>query len=690
MALDVAAPRAERPLALVRPLALSARLALPLLVCVSFAVRLAAALAHATPLYFPDEYIYGSLARSLATSGRLAIRGTSAHFPALLEPLLAAPFWLTGDPMLAYRLTQGLNALAMSLAAVPVYLLARRLGLGQWLALGAATVAVASPDLLYSSFVLADPIAYPLVLGAVYLGVRALETPTARAQAAFVAVAGLASFARIQYVVLPLAFAGAAAVVERGRVRRYWPTLALLAAPAPLALALGPSRLLGYYSRVGHDHVPLLSALKWAATDTMMLAYSSGWILVPGAILGLVYALVRPRTRAERAFGALTVFLAGGIFVEAAVYAARGSSRYQERYLFTLVPLVAVAFCLYARRGWRGRPAVAILAAGLVALAARVPLSGFTIADNKQDSPFLFAVFRLEQWAGVGTGSLVVASTAGLLAALALVLGLRRRGAGIALAAAVVVGATASAGAFAFDRRNAANVREAVLPAAPQWVDRTGLRHVALVQTQGAQRGYALEQLFWNRSVDRVVLLFGAEPVDAFGADVLNPTRDGRLVAGRDDVLSTPLLFDTFATRVQLRGAREVGRSGSFVLFRPLGTPRLELVASGLYSDGWLARAGVIRVWPGPGGRARGSLTLRLSLPRGTQRTPVRFRAPGLRRTVAVDPGSTRTAVFRFDRRGPWALHFSTTQTGTLGDGRPISVRSAEPLLQRRRPRRSP
>ena len=99
MALDVAAPRSERPLALARPLALPARLALPLIVCASFAARFAAALAHSTPLYFPDEYIYGALARSLATSGRLAIRGTSAHFPALLEPLLAAPFWLAGDPV---------------------------------------------------------------------------------------------------------------------------------------------------------------------------------------------------------------------------------------------------------------------------------------------------------------------------------------------------------------------------------------------------------------------------------------------------------------------------------------------------------------------------------------------------------------------------------------------------------------
>ena len=83
MAVDVAAPAAERSpsLALGRLAAVPARLTLGSIVGISFAVRLLAGLAHATPLYFPDEYIYASLARNLATSGRLAIRGTSSRRP---------------------------------------------------------------------------------------------------------------------------------------------------------------------------------------------------------------------------------------------------------------------------------------------------------------------------------------------------------------------------------------------------------------------------------------------------------------------------------------------------------------------------------------------------------------------------------------------------------------------------------
>jgi hypothetical protein len=663
--------------------AVPVKLTLGGLVGVSFALRLAAALAHATPLYFPDEYIYGTIARSIATNGRPAVRGMSAHFPALLEPLLTAPFWLTHDAELAYRLTQGLNALAMSLAAIPVFLLCRRLGLSAAFGLGAAAVAVAAPDLLFANFVLADPIAYPLALTAVWLGVRALDVPTARAQALFVAVAGLAAFARIQYVVLPAAFVAAALVLDRRAVRRYWPTAALLALPGLAVAAVGTSRVLGYYSSVGHDHVPVGSALKWAAIDTMMLAYSAGWILIPGALVGLAYALVRPRFRAERAFAAFVLFLALLLFVEAAIYAARGSTRYQERYLFSLLPLVAPLFGVYVARGWPRRAAVALIAAAMLTLASRVPLSGFTIADNKQDSPFLFAVFELERMLkSVENGSLAVALAAGALSVLAVLVVRTRRGTAVALALTIACGAAASLGAYVFDHRNAANVRHSELSNDLRWIDRSGLPHVTLVQTAGADRGDSLEQMFWNGSVDRATLLFGGLPMDAFGAAALDVSRDGRLVLGRD-VVAGPLLFATYAARPQLTGAHLVGSAPGYRLYAPAGTPRLSLLGSGLYRDGWLARGGVFRVWPGPSGRSHGTLTLRLFLPPRTERTPMRFRWKGGSRVVQVPAGGSRTVTFPFAADGVWELHFSTTQTGTLGDGREISVKAGEPQLRR-------
>jgi hypothetical protein len=681
MAIDTATTSpAAVPLPRVR--ALPAWLALGGLVGVSFTLRLAAALAHATPLYFPDEYIYGALARSIGTTGNLAVRGMPAHFPALLEPLLAAPFWAFGNAELAYRLTQGLNALAMSLAAIPVYLLCRRIGLTSRFGIGAAAVAIAFPDLLFSSFVLSDPIAYPLVLTAVWLGVRALELRTARAQVVFVLVSGLAAFARIQYVVLPVAFAGAALLLDRRRVKAYWPTVAMLALPGIAVAGLGVSRVLGYYSLVAHQRVPVLSALKWAAIDTMMLAYSAGWILVPGALLGLAYALVRPRLRAEHAFGAFTLCFGVLLFVEAAIYAARGSTRYQERYLFMLLPLVAPLFGLYVSRGWPRRSAMALVAAGMLVLASRVPLSGFTVADNKQDSPFLFAVFKLERMTTVANGSLAVAVAAGVLSVLGVVLARRRLGAAVALALTICAGAAASVGAFSFDRANDNGYRTQQLSRDLTWIDRAGLDHVTLVQTDGGDRGDSLSQLFWNGSVERITLLFGGLPIDPFGAHPIDVTKDGRLVAGGKP-LTGPLLFNTTATRPQLVEAVQAASARKFRLYRPAGTPRLSLLASGLYFDGWLARGGVFRVWPDGSGRARGSLTLRLSLPPGAERTWMRFTWRGGSRSVVVPVAGSRTVTFRFDTDQVWALHFATNYRAVLSDGRAISVEAAEPKLRR-------
>src|SRR5213076_3401025 len=133
--------------------------------------RLIAALARPAPYYLPDEYIYPSLARSFAEHGRPLIRGASAHSPALLDPLVTAPVWLvTSDPQTAWRLTQGLHSLFVSLAAIPAYLLARRVGVSRMFALGAAALAVAVPDSVYAGSMLADPLAYPLVLGTLCAG----------------------------------------------------------------------------------------------------------------------------------------------------------------------------------------------------------------------------------------------------------------------------------------------------------------------------------------------------------------------------------------------------------------------------------------------------------------------------------------------------------------------------------------
>jgi hypothetical protein len=209
-----------RPLLLSRRWALTAPMQVAAIVFGSFVLRVLGAVGHAAPRLFPDEYIYAALGRSLGEHGRPLVREGAAHFPALLQPILAAPLWGLADPATAYRLVQLENALFMSLAAIPAYLIASRLGLSKRYALFCGAFAVAIPDLVYSAYTLAEAVAYPLALASLYVGLVALDRPTARGQLSFLMVAGLTSAARPQYVVLFPAYALAAAIVDRRRVAR--------------------------------------------------------------------------------------------------------------------------------------------------------------------------------------------------------------------------------------------------------------------------------------------------------------------------------------------------------------------------------------------------------------------------------------------------------------------------------------
>jgi hypothetical protein len=655
------------------------------IVAASFTLRFAAALWHTTPLYFPDEYIYGSIARSLATSGKPLIRGSSAHFPAMLEPLLAAPFWLTHDPELAYRLTQAENALAMSLAAVPVYLLVRRLGGGAWPALAAAALTVASPDLFFSSFVLADAIAYPLVLGAVYLGVCALARPTRGAQLGFAALALLATFARIQYVFLPLVFVAGALVVERGSVRAVWSrfrlSVILYAAPIALAAVLGPKRLLGYYSGVADLHVRPGEIAHWLGTDAMLLAYAACFALVPGAVAGIVFALWKPRSREECGLAALTVGLFLGLFAEAALYATNGSDRFQERYLMVLLPLAFPAFYLWLRRGRPAQHAVALGAIALIALSARVPLSGYTVGDAKQDSPFLMGVFRLEKAVGVGNGSLTIALGAAALACLGAAAAYRARIAWAAVGASLLAACAVSMGAVSFDHHVVKNVRATFLPSDARWVDHSRLRDVTLIQTPATPHARALEQLFWNASLTRLAFLDEASPIDAFGRPRLTVADDGRLLLD-GKTMHGPVAISNFAVRARLANAVAVATGADYQLWRPVGTPRMALFVGGLYHDGWFSPAGHMTLWPGADGRVRGTLRIPLSLPQATKSTTLRLQGPGVNRRVTVVPGRSSVVTVKVSHRGPWTMSWHSNRVGYLQpDDTPISVQAGMPTF---------
>src|SRR5215216_4753431 len=114
-----------------------------------------------SPWIFPDELVYWDLARNLASTGHLAIRGATSTGHPPLYPVALAPAFAGGDPTTAYAIAKWINALVFSLTAVPTYFLARRLLDRRWAVL-AAVLALLVPAAAYAGLVMSENLFYPV------------------------------------------------------------------------------------------------------------------------------------------------------------------------------------------------------------------------------------------------------------------------------------------------------------------------------------------------------------------------------------------------------------------------------------------------------------------------------------------------------------------------------------------------
>ena len=80
-----------------------------------------------TPWILVDEFIYSELAKSFAATGHYLIRGSPAGLYSYLYPALISPAWLAGSMHTTYLLAKAINAVLMSLVAIPVYLWGSRI-----------------------------------------------------------------------------------------------------------------------------------------------------------------------------------------------------------------------------------------------------------------------------------------------------------------------------------------------------------------------------------------------------------------------------------------------------------------------------------------------------------------------------------------------------------------------------------
>src|SRR5439155_10088003 len=110
------------------------------------------------------------------------ILGEHSRFYSLMTPALAGLPLQLGDLARGYDLLKLLQALVMSLAAVPVYLWARPLAGRGW-ALAAAALVLALPALAYSGLLMTEVEFLPVAGLAAWAVSRALARPTPAAQA---------------------------------------------------------------------------------------------------------------------------------------------------------------------------------------------------------------------------------------------------------------------------------------------------------------------------------------------------------------------------------------------------------------------------------------------------------------------------------------------------------------------------
>jgi Dolichyl-phosphate-mannose-protein mannosyltransferase len=680
----------SRPTVLARLAASPAAVGLVAVVSVSFAWRAVAASWHNVPRLFPDEYIYAALARNIG-HGSLTIRGEPASFPALVEPLLQAPLWrIAGDDLqLGYSLVQTMHALTISLVAIPVYVIARRAGMPGWWALTSGLLALALPAMVFASFVTADATGLLLAMIALAVGIEALARPTPRAQVAFLLLAGLATMARVQYVVLPIAFLAAGVAVNRGSIRRtlreYRLFLLLAVAPLLLVVVSGPRRILGYYQGVVDLHVSPGAMAHWVVQDGMFLAFAAGIVLVPGAVVGVAQEIARPMSRRRLAVAALAASFVTLLLVEAVVYASNGADRFQERYLLAVLPLAPIAFGLAATRLRHRvtRVALASVAGGLFLVAALVPLSADTVAYQKQDSPTLQAIYQLGSGIGIGNASLVVALAASALAALAAIGAWRPRLAQplAALGAGVAVGAAAIGGAVYDVHTTRATERTFVVAAAgPSWVDRAGLDDVVVMMTPFANRQQVSQQLFWNTSLTEILRMEDTSDVDAYGSRRARVAPRGTIHAD-GELVHGPLLVEEYASWAKLEDARLVRRTVNAALWEPEGTPRLAFLLAGRYFDGMLSATSSFTVWAGADGRRSGTIALPLSLPDDLPAAEIAVHGPGVDRVVTVRPGRTTTLRIPFDTTGAFRVELRAVRPFRAAGGRLVAALAGIPHL---------
>ncbi|MGI8480106.1 MAG: glycosyltransferase family 39 protein, partial [Gaiellaceae bacterium] len=367
----------------------------------SFAVRAWLARGMLGPFIMVDELIYSELGRSLADGRELLVRDVSSPGYGIVYPALISPAYAVFEPLTdAYAAVKTLNALVMSLAAIPAYLLARRV-VGPGLSLLAAVLAVSLPSLVYTGSVMTENAFYPVFLVCALFLTLVLERPTPARHVALLIAIGVAAATRVQAVVLVPALLTAPLLLVlfrreglRVALRPFrWLYGVVLGAgafvlAAQLARGKSLSDLLGAYSIVGDSDYELGEVLRYCLYHAAELDLYLG--VVPVAATIVLVGRARSLDRPLQALLATALSTTFWLLLVVSAFASVFAQRIQERNLFVVVPLFLVLLLAWVDRGApRPRvlaPAAAAVAAALILL---IPFERFIDTSALSDTLML-------------------------------------------------------------------------------------------------------------------------------------------------------------------------------------------------------------------------------------------------------------------------------------------------------------
>jgi hypothetical protein len=500
-----------------------------------------------TPWINGDETIYALLGRSLWQSGHLWILGTPTRFYTIVYPALVGGFLSLPKAALGYSLAKWLQALVMSLAAVPVYLWGRRLASPGW-ALVASALTLALPGLAYSGLLMTEVAFFPVLVLAAWRMGRALETPTFANQMLAISIIALAVATRLQALVLVLAYPtaiGLKLAFERAPLRA-----ARLHAPALVSLlaltAAWSAWQLGSGEAVGTDVFGAYRAAGEASYDPsealkFVLYHFADVFLMTGVIPACAVALLvlRPRKLppAGRAYLATTLAVAAWSVAEVGIFASRLVGTVAERNLFPLAPLVFLGFVMWLRAGAiRPRAATAAVVVLVVALVSFIPPSTLTTDAVRWEAFTLVSFYDIHVWApAANLRLLLVAAVLALLILFALVprtrLWLMPT---VVLVLLVGLSGVATATSISQTRSEVQLVGKR-----KDWVDSSASGPTAFLTGGETLWPAVYENIFWNPEITRIYTLPGFAVPGPLPQSSVGPESDGTIVDASGHPVST-------------------------------------------------------------------------------------------------------------------------------------------------------